>query len=221
MHVPIRRFLTPLLRPNYNITIEQHIYLNRLPSDEQLIGIPDALVVASDDNDENVAVAVAPSVTVQALEGELPLPEIVYERYLEIHDATHHSEVITVIEVLSPTNKTTRNRSKYEQKRLEILGSLTNLVEIDLIRAGKPFPMKISNQKSSDYRVVISRSEDRPKADIYLFGVRDKIPDFPIPLRAGKTEPILPLNKILHDLYDLGSYDLSINYSHPPKPALY
>jgi hypothetical protein len=216
--VDIQRFLNSLLRPRYHVAVEQHTYLSILPPDEQLVGIPDALVVAPDDSDGNVAVAVAPSATVQALEGELPLPEEVHQRYLEVHD-TATSEVVTVIEIMSPANKTSQEgRIQYQRKRLKILSSLTNLVEIDLTRIGKPFPIKV--QGKSDYRIVISRSTQRPKADIYLLSIRDKIPDFPIPLRKGETEPILPLNQILHDLYDLGSYDLVIGYHQTPKPPL-
>jgi hypothetical protein len=72
----------------------------------------------------------------------------------------------------------------------------------------------------NDYRIIISRSQHRPRADIYLFGVRDLIPAFPIPLCPGETEPTLPLNGILHELYDQGGYDLIIDYRQPPQPSL-
>ena len=76
--------------------------------------------------------------------------------------------------------------------------------------------MMVSGQSS--YRIVISRSQHRPQADIYLFGIREPIPDFPIPLRPGEAEPILPLNQILHNIYDQGAYDLAIDYQQPPEP---
>ena len=45
----------------------------------------------------------------------------------------------------------------------------------------------------NDYRIVISRSQHRPRADIYLFGVRDLIPALPdSPPPPGETEPTLP-----------------------------
>lgn len=59
-------------------------------------------------------------------------------------------------------------------------------------------------EKRSDYRIAISRSWQRPRADLYLFSVRQPIPSFLVPLRPGEQEPVLPLNRILHDLYDLG-----------------
>ncbi|OQY56931.1 MAG: hypothetical protein DRR08_22195 [Candidatus Parabeggiatoa sp. nov. 2] len=216
--VDIQRFLTPLLRPRYNVAIEQHTYLTFLPPNEQRSGIPDILLASPiDEADEDIAVATVPMVT-RPLVSELPMPKVVTEVFLEVRDAVNQ-EVITVIEILSPANKIGREgRSQYERKRLKVLASFTNLVEIDLIRAGKPFPMKV--KQASDYRIVVSRGWQRPKADIYLFGVREKIPDFPIPLQEDETEPVLPLNKILHELYDLGGYDLAINYRQKPEPAL-
>jgi hypothetical protein len=216
--VGIQHFLTPLLRPRYRVAIERRTYLALLPPPEQGTGKPDVLVMASrKESSPAPAIAAAP-MAVAPLLGELPLPEEVVERYLEIRDVATQ-EVITVIEVLSPTNKiTSEGRSQYEEKRLKVLGSLTNLVEIDLIRAGKPFTMKVARQ--GDYRIVVSRRQHRPHADIYPFDLRDPIPDFPIPLRQGETEPILPLNQVLHTLYDEGAYDLAIDYRQPPEPPL-
>jgi hypothetical protein len=52
-------------------------------------------------------------------------------------------DVITVIEILFHSNKSTRQGcEQYEHKRLAVLASLTNLVEIDLLRAGTPLPMR-------------------------------------------------------------------------------
>jgi hypothetical protein len=196
--IDIQRFLTPLLRPRYNVAIEQHTYLALLPPNEQSAGIPDILLATPiDEADEDIAVAEAPMVT-RPLVSELPMPKVVTEHYLEVRD-TVTKEVITIIEVLSPANKKGREgRAQYERKRLKVLASLTNLVEIDLIRAGKPFSMKV--KQTSHYRIVVSRGWQRPKADIYLFGVRDEIPDFPIPLENDEIEPVLPLNHILHDI---------------------
>jgi len=61
--VDIQRFLTPLLRPRYNVAIEQHTYLTFLPPDEQCSGIPDILLASPmDETDEDIAVAAVPMV---------------------------------------------------------------------------------------------------------------------------------------------------------------
>jgi len=213
--VGIQHFLTPLLRPRYHVAIELRTYLSVLPPNDQRVGIPDALVIAS----EGTASPSAPvDVAATPEAGILPMPEEVHERFLEIRTVGTR-EVVTIIEILSPSNKLSKDgRAQYERKRLQVLASLTNLVEIDLLRAGEPFAMQAPRR--TDYRIVVSRSVQRPRAELYLFNVRQPIPDFPIPLRPGESEPVLPLNKLLHTLYDEGGYDLVVDYSQPPDPPL-
>lgn len=222
----IRQFLIPLLRPRYRVAIEQRTYLSLLSTKEQPSGKPDVMITLKTPTLPTAMAAVAiaePEVADAPLVGILPQPEEIVERYLEIRD-TQTQEVITAIEILSPTNKESKDgRQQYEQKRMKVLASSTNLVEIDLLRAGKPFAMQVVGQaveRVSHYRIVISRSWQRPSADLYLFNVRQPIPSFLIPLRLGEQEPVLPLNRILHDLYDQGGYDLAIDYSQPADPLL-
>lgn len=217
--VEIQYFLNPLLRPRYYVAIEQLTYLTLLPPPEHRVGIPDAIVTTSSDQATTPGAATATPVTVlKPIIAELPQPKEIKHRYLEIVD-TKTQTVITTIEILSPANKIGREgRKQYEQKRFKILGSLTNLVEIDLLRSGRPMPMQVPYQK--DYRIVVSRSQWRPQAEVYLFTVRDAIPDFPIPLQPDEEAPTLPLNHLLHDLYDKGGYDMMLDYRRPPVPAL-
>lgn len=47
--------------------------------------------------------------------------------------------VVTVLEIFSPKNKRDKEgRKAYENKQKQVLASLINLVEIDLLRSGKP-----------------------------------------------------------------------------------
>lgn len=225
--VAIQHFLTPLLRPRYRVAVEQRTFLSLLTYDEQRSGKPDVMITSRTAvmrQQPTVLIALADPIEVDPpLVGELPMPEEIVERYLEIRD-TQTQEVITAIEILSPTNKESKDgRRQYEQKRMKVLASATSLVEIDLLRAGRPFAMQVVGQvgeKTSHYRIVISRSWQRPSADLYLFDVRQPIPSFLIPLRPGEQEPVLPLNRILHDLYDQGGYDLAIDYSQPADAPL-
>jgi hypothetical protein len=128
--------------------------------------------------------------------------------------------VITVLEVLSPTNKRPgRGRRLYEDKRMEVLTTRSHLVEIDLIRSGEPMPL-IDNGRVSDYRILVSRGDRRPNAILYPFGVRQPIPAFPLPLKANDQEPMVDIGQLLHDLYDQASYDLRIDYTGDPDPPL-
>lgn len=211
--------IAPQVRPRYRVDVEQRTYLAVMTPDD-LIGKPDVLVLATREPRAAYSTSRPPG-PVPVEIAELPMPEEVVERYLEIRDLGS-GDVVTVIELLSHSNKSNREgRAQYDRKRLAVLASLTHLIEIDLLRAGDPMPMRISgNGNRTDYRILISRSHQRPLADAYRFGVRDAIPDVPVPLRNGEPEPILMLNQILHELYDRAGYDLAVDYSQPPVPPL-
>ncbi len=147
------------------------------------------------------------------------MPDEVREVYLEIRDVAD-DRVVTVLDVLSPTNKLPgEGRWQYEQKRLTLLGTQTHLVEIDLLRVGVPMPM-LGHDGTSDYRIVVSRAERRPLADLLPFTVRQPIPAFRLPLQPGDDEPEVVLNEILHALYDRAGYDLRLDYERDPDPPL-
>jgi hypothetical protein len=215
----IQQFLSPLVRPHSRVAVEHRTYLAVLSPDD-LAGKPDVLVVSPHREAALATPADVPD-TVGPRVATLPMAEEVIERYLEIREVTT-GDVITVIEILSHSNKTScQGRAQYEHKRLAVLASLTHLVEIDLLRAGAPMPMRLlDNRNDSDYRLLVSRSQHRPRADVYLFGVRQPIPDVPIPLRPGEEEPVLMLNQILHTLYDRAGYDLAVDYRREPVPPL-
>lgn len=218
--VAIADTLSPQLRPKYFVAIEERVY-QTTGEDRLLVGIPDVVVqrppVTTNPTMPNVVAVAAPPA--QPATVTVPMPETVKERYLEVRHAGT-KEVITVIEVLSPKNKRTgEGRKAYETKRLQVLGSSTHLVEIDLLRAAEPMPI-LGNSIQSDYRLLVSRGERRPKADLYAFNLPSEIPSFPLPLRSEDPEPLLDLQILLSELYDRASYDLIIDYSREPVPPL-
>jgi hypothetical protein len=151
---------------------------------------------------------------------ELPMPDTVRETYLEVRVSGDGEALITSLEILSPGNKLPgRGRLVYERKRHMVLDSRTHLVELDLLRGGQPMAMS-GNGHGWHYRILISREECRPKADLYPFTVRQPIPDFPLPLKPGDAELTVPLNAILHELYDRAGYDLRIDYRREAEPPL-
>jgi Protein of unknown function (DUF4058) len=211
--------LGPQVRPKYRVSIEQRTYLALLtPHEYERVGKPDVLVSASR-RQESVVQATATAVGIAPRVAQLPMPEEITERYLEVRDVVT-GEVITVIELPSPTNKLTRDgRRQYGRKRMRVLGSATHFIEIDLLRAGEPFPFRVQDDDAqSDYRILVSRAQDRPQAAVYLFIIRDPIPDIPVPLQPGEAEPSLALNRLLHDVYDRAGYDLTLDYQQSPPP---
>lgn len=144
--------------------------------------------------------------------------EEITERYLEIREVKT-GKAITAIEILSPKNKRTgEGKEAYLRKRRRILQTQTHLIEIDLLRINSTF--LYHHTPVSDYHILISRSHDRPSADLYNFSVRDRIPDIPIPLRPNEAEPILDIQTIFQQIYQRGRYDMAIDYTQQPEPTL-
>jgi hypothetical protein len=140
------------------------------------------------------------------------------ERYLEIREVGTGT-VVTVGEVLSPKNKRSgEGRAKYDAKRQAVLSSTAHLVEIDLLRAGEAKPM--AGGVPSDYRILVSRADRRPAAELYPFNLRDALPRFLLPLYSGDQEPIVDLQDLLEQVYQEAALELAIDYSTQPIPPV-
>jgi hypothetical protein len=214
----IARDLSPQVAPAYYVAVEQRTYIIPVEPDEQIIR-PDVALVGLSSTRETATGGVATAIAVTPQIVLVPSFESVHEGYLEIRAVRTH-EVITVAELLSPTNKiSTEGRREYETKRRQVLSTMTNLVEIDLLRAGEPMAME--PRPDIDYRVLIRRGWERPRARLYRFAVRDPLADIPLPLREGEPEALLRPGKLLSDVYDAARYDLRLDYrSEPPEPPL-
>ena len=213
MIVAIADALDECLSRDYRVAVEKRVYLSE-NGESVLVGIPDVSVT----NSVPDTTRTKQTTVIQPLNIEIPIAEEVQERFLEIREGATGS-VITTIELLSPKNKCNgEGRSAYLQKRQKILTSATHFIEIDLLRGGEPFPM--TGAIPSDYRILISRSYNRPKAQLYAFNLRQAIPGFPIPLRSGEEEPSVELQPLLNQVYNRARFELAINYSQSCKPKL-
>lgn len=221
--VAIAETIEPQLGPQYYVEVESRTYQSDDSDNELLIGIPDAIVFAGqanlsspEESSEPRSIATQPRPEKVAV----PMPLEVKERYLEVREMAT-DEVITVVEVLSPKNKRTgEGRSAYEKKRRLILGSQTHLVELDLLRGAEPMPI-LGVQLNSAYRILISRSDQRPTADLYRISLQQPLPSFPIPLKLSDAEPIVPLQEVFTRVYDRARYAGRIDYRQPvPPPKL-
>ena len=97
-------------------------------------------------------------------------------------------------------------------------------MEIDLLSLGQPSTLARTQlapeYPTSCYVVATSRSRDRRAVEFYTFGVRDRLPRCRIPLRQEDRDAVLDLGKIFARVYDVGAYDLLIDYSGPPPVSL-
>lgn len=72
----------------------------------------------------------------------------------------------------------------------------------------------------SDYRILVSRVDERPAASLYAFNLRDRIPRFPVLLTRSDEEPVVDLEAILNQVYIEAALALAIAPDQPPVPPL-
>ncbi len=213
--------LNRALRPKYHVRIEERVYI----SDENDAGrktiVPDLRIAENIEphGRQNPAdtggLAIAePLVCTTLIEDEI------HEARLEVIDR-HNQQVVTVIEVLSPSNKMagSRGRESYETKRRELMTSPSHLVEIDLLRAGEAIHTR-ELLPPADYIVHVSRKDGRPKGLVWPILLTQRLPVISIPLSPGDADAGLDLQLVLDSAYDRAAYDLEIDYRVAPNPPL-
>jgi hypothetical protein len=145
-------------------------------------------------------------------------------RRLEIADARGH--LITVIEFLSPTNKSDlEHKLLWRRKRNENLAAGLSFVEIDLIRAGSwILPDHDGSLRIPENRVCHAVCATRAwrlwRLEFYLCPLAKKLPVIRIPLRPGEQDAALDLQALIDQCYEGGRYKRKIDYSQPPEPSL-
>lgn len=221
--VAIAEAIEPQLGPEYYVEVETRTYRSPDREEDLLIGIPDAVVFTSQADtsvpeQQVIGISTATQSRPERVTAPVPLP--VQERYLEVREM-HTDKVVTVIELLSPKNKRSgEGRTAYETKRQLVLGSSTHLIELDLLRGGKPM-LILGVQSTTAYRILVSRGYQRPTADLYGASLQEALPSFPIPLKPTDTEPVVLLQDVLNGLYDRARYITRIDYRQPvPPPTL-
>jgi hypothetical protein len=213
----LREALAPQVRPKYIVKLEEHLYIHELPASQRyLLGRADLAVVPS----SSASGSSAPTATLAAPTSTLLPTAVDLERqsYLEIRDRRSR-ELITVLELLSPTNKKPGpDREQYLAKRRHLLHSPVHLVEIDLLRGGPRLPFE-QELPACDYYVLVSRAEERPRAGLWPVRLEERLPVIPVPLRSPDADARLDLQELLHRLYDAAGYEDYL-YTGSPQPPL-
>lgn len=215
----IRAALNPRLRPRYVARVELRVYIAADDDSRPRIMVPDGRVERRRKPARGAGPVAAPEVA-EPLEYPLLLDETIEEAYLTIRHR-ESAALVTVIEVVSPTNKVAggRGRASFQEKRAQTLASEVSWVEIDLLRTGERLP-PAPPLVASDYRVAVLRRGDRTTGRYWPIQVRQKLPVVGIPLRDRDPDVPLDLGAVLQAGYDVAEYDASIDYTRPPTPSL-
>jgi hypothetical protein len=213
----IRGRLVAQVRPKYIVMLDEHVYVQELPPEpRRLAGSADVSLAAPTrwpraHEPAGVGILEAPT------QVQLPVQDVRRVPFLEVRDRLGR-ELITVVEMLSPSNKRGgADREQYIAKRETLLKSAAHFVEIDLLRGGRPMPLK--HRRKCDYSVLVSRAEDRPSAGFWPIRLRQRLPLIPIPLLPTDPDARIDLQEILDHVYDATGYDDFI-YAGRPDPLL-
>ncbi len=139
---------------------------------------------------------------------------------------TRNEQIVSVIELLSPTNKNKNNSGweAYRHKQRELLASHTSLIEIDLLRAGiytvaVPISL-IPPQRKWNYLTCLHRGGQGSVFEVWPHTVRECLPCIAVPLGANMPDLPLDLQQPFNRCYDEGRYNRKIQYAHEPIPPL-
>jgi len=217
--VYIRDNIQPQLRPRFVAAVEDRVYLEGPNRDIY----PHAWIRERRGAIAGSATAIAEPASPVVV--QIPALEI-HERYVTILDIQSGQKVVTVIEVLSPTNKCTgEGMDAYLEKQREVRSSDANLVEIDLLRAGRHVlavpEQHVREQGAYDYLVAVNRAK-RPRDifELYLCRLPQPLPKVRIPLTGRVPDVTLDLQAVVQETYLKGEYGERINYKQACIPAL-
>lgn len=212
----LRMWLVPLLGDTYIATVEQRVYIERHLSSQPFVFRPEVTVISAAPSQSPVKSSrVSEPVLVP-----LVMPEEVHEPFMTIR-TRDANEVVTVIELLSPTNKRggSDGHREYLSKRQAVLGSRAHLVEIDLLRGGERLPMG-APLPDGDYFVIVSRTVHRPMAQVHHWSLREPMPVLPIPLQVGDNDAMLDLQGAFDEVYLRAGYDRAVDHTQALAPPL-
>lgn len=134
------------------------------------------------------------------------------------------NRVVTVLELLSPANKVAgEDRQAYILKRNHCFANKISFVELDFLRGGHRLPVGVPVADLGDYCVMVCRAWEYPKADLWSIGLRDRLPQIPVPLDPDVADVPLTLRSCLDRAYDEAIFASELPYDAPltprPRPA--
>ncbi len=143
------------------------------------------------------------------------------ETYIEIINISSGNKVVTILEVLSPTNKSAgAGKTEYKRKQREICNSDTSLVEIDLLRGGEhtlAIPLeRIPDNLRTHFMVCVRRAWVKGMAEVYPVSLSEPLPRIRIPLRPNDADVIIALQPLIEQCYRRAGYGRTIDYKKDP-----
>ena len=132
--------------------------------------------------------------------------------WVEVRTLEGDERVVTIIEVLSPTNKRGRRAAEFAAKRSAALRRGVNWVEIDLLLAGRRIELGRPLPEGDYYAHVVR--EARPgEADVYAWALAEPLPAVPVPLLPADGEVVLDLPAVFAATHERRQYARRLDYA--------
>ena len=204
--VALKRQLVGALPGGYRARAETDLYIHEPTAEERrmVARADDAVVLAPHGRRDATGGAAVASAVEPATRLDWPemLPEELH-RYIEVRTKDDR-QVVTVIELLSPTNKAD-GLTQFQAKRHGLHAAGVHFLQIDLLRGGGPrlLPEAVPPH---DYNAMLLRGGDTA-ADVWMWTLRDPLPVLPVPLAGDDADVTLDLRAALDATYDANQYE--------------
>jgi hypothetical protein len=209
-----REALNDRLPDHYEARIDERVSLVDVSRDDRKQFLPDVAVSQVNRPVNQTSVLNVPgAVFTEPVSIPLTYLDEETEVYIEILHREDRS-LVTVVEILSPTNKSEPGRTEYLIKRNALLREPVHLVELDFLVEGRRLPMERTLPRG-DYYAIVARAERRPDGDVYAWSVRQPLPTIKVPLLPPDEDIPLDLAAVVATTYQRGRYGRSINYDLP------
>jgi Protein of unknown function (DUF4058) len=145
------------------------------------------------------------------------------ETFVEVRDVDG-DQLVTVIEVLSPSNKRSgKDRRAYLRKRRDLVKAGVSLVEIDLLRSGRSVQTFSLDALPAEFRTIyhiyVCRGWDPESIEVHKLSLREQFSVVGMPMRESDADVPLNLQPLFERCYEIGRYG-RLDYTADPDPPL-
>jgi hypothetical protein len=204
--------ISDALPDHYEARLDERVQIVEFETHGSRVILPNVAVVQKP-VEESAAPRKGGMATLEAVTMELPIMAEVRHTWVEI---LHRPErnLVAVLELLSPTNKTSPGRGPYLAKRSDLFTQPVHLVELDFLLGGERLPMR-RPLPPGDFYAIVSRAQPGRKGDVYAWSLQSQLPLIPVPLRKPDNDIHVDLAAVFTTAYDRGKFRRSIDYSAP------
>jgi hypothetical protein len=199
------------LPEHYSVRIEERIHLVERTARDLHLMRPDVAIERTPGYSTSPGIAAV--LEAEPITIPIEILEEVREVFLEIIHRPDRT-LVTVVELLSPDNKTGAGCGQYLAKRNALLQGTVHLVELDFLVGGHRLPMARPLPPGDAYAIV-ARGDRRPDCEVYAWSIRHPLPKIRVPLLAPDPDIPLDLAALYATTFERGRYARSVDYRAP------